>query len=69
MKPYGVTSYGDRFHVWRNHLQDEMGADTNPMLWFGKCNQCRDMIVCGLKTKTEVIAVMEDHHAECGVQQ
>jgi len=56
--PFGVevrTINGNQYAIWRNHLQDEMVADTNPMLWFAKDLETHDMLVCGVKTKSEAL--------------
>lgn len=69
----GVTVYSGKFAVWHTRLRDELpdleGTD-NPMLWFGKCLLCRDIIVCGVDTKQECVAVMEQHVDldECDVE-
>ena len=58
MKPYGVelrTIDGKDYAIWRNRLQDEMYAETNPILWFAKDMETHDMLVCGVKTKAEAL--------------
>jgi len=58
MKPYGVeirTINGKQYAIWRNRLQNEMAADTNPVLWFAKDLEYHDMLVCGVKTKREAL--------------
>ncbi len=58
MKPYGVelrTINGRDYAIWRNRLQDEMYAETNPLVWFAKDMETHDMLVCGVKTKREAL--------------
>jgi len=60
-RPFGSEMYsigGITFHVWRNRLQNEMpAAETNPILWFA--SEGSDMLVCGVKTKREVLRFVE----------
>ena len=56
--PFGVevrTINGRQFAIWRNRLQNEMYAETNPILWFAKDLETHDMPVCGVKTKREAL--------------
>ena len=59
--PFGVetrTINGKEYAIWRNYLQDELAADTNPMLWFAKDLETHDILVCGVKTKREALAFL-----------
>lgn len=63
----GITVYNSEFAIWHTRLRDELphlDGTANPMVWFGKCLPCQDIIVCGVNTKHECVKFMEDHIKE-----
>lgn len=63
----GITVYNNKFAIWHTRLRNELpelDGTANPMVWFGKCLPCQDIIVCGLDTKRECVEVVENHIVE-----
>lgn len=67
-RPFGdeVRTINRRtYSIWRNHLQEEFPYSTiNPILWFAKETRSSDIIVVGVETKRECIALLEERARE-----
>ncbi len=59
------TVGGKKCAIWRNHLQTEFPySRINPILWFAKEIGSADIIVVGVETKREAIALLEERVKE-----
>ena len=65
----GTTVYyenGNSFSIWQDKLKDVMNTDgkANPVVWFSRCLDCQDYVVCGLDTKRETLEFTREHMLE-----
>lgn len=68
----GIATYVHKdksFSIWQARLRDELPSSDqrlgDPVLWWSKCNVCRDLVVCGLPTKGECLELTNKHFSEC----
>ena len=69
MKGYAVAKVdGNSYAFWQARLRDEMPHSDehlgNPMLWWAEDMETHDMIVCGYKTKREMMKEVKDYFAD-----